>query len=98
MNQARCLEVDERVRTRKATFSLREDVLAGVDEAVARGCAPSKNAFVGQALVKQLEESRREQRRRRWEEAARDPLFLKDVAEVEAAFESADAETARRIG
>ncbi len=85
-------------RAKKATFSLREDVLAAVDEAVARGNAPSKNAFVERALVKELQELRRQQRRRRWEQAAQDPLLLRDIADVELAFESADAETARRIG
>jgi Arc/MetJ-type ribon-helix-helix transcriptional regulator len=85
-------------RAKKATFSLREDVLAAVDEAVARGNAPSKNAFVERALVKELQELRRQQHRRQWEQAARDPLLLRDIADVESAFESADAETARRIG
>jgi hypothetical protein len=58
---------------------------------------PSKNALVEQALVRELRELARQHRQRRWEEAARDPLFLRDLAEIEAAFESADAETARQI-
>jgi Arc/MetJ-type ribon-helix-helix transcriptional regulator len=85
-------------RAKKATFSLHEDVLAEMDEAVARGAAPSKNALVERALVKELKDWRRAERRARWEEGARDPLLLKDIAETEAAFRSADQETARRIG
>jgi hypothetical protein len=84
-------------KTRKATFNLHEDVLTALDEAVAQGNAPSKNALVEQALVRELRELARQHRQRRWEEAARDPLFLRDLAEIEAAFESADAETARQI-
>lgn len=40
----------------------------------------------------------REARRVQWEEAARDPLFLRDLEEVEEGFRTADAETAREIG
>ena len=85
-------------KTRKATFSLHEDVLVDIDEAVAKGAAPSKNAFVEQALVRELKEMRRLARRAQYQQAAQDPLFMKDVNEVETAFESADAETVRRIG
>lgn len=85
-------------KTKKATFSLHEDVLEALDEAVSEGAAPSKNAFVERALVKELKELRRKARRAQWEQAAGDSLFLKDLEEVEDAFGSADAETARGIG
>jgi hypothetical protein len=84
-------------KAKKVTFSLHEDVMQAVDEAVARGAAPSKNALVERALVHELRELRRQARRTLWDEAARDPLFLRDLAEVEDDFRSADAETARRI-
>lgn len=83
---------------KKATFSLHEDLLEDLDQAVSHGAAASKNAFVERALVRELREWRRQQRRARWQQAAKDPLFLKDIAETEAAFREADAETARRIG
>jgi Arc/MetJ-type ribon-helix-helix transcriptional regulator len=83
-------------KTRKVTFSLSEDVLAALDEAVAQGNAPSKSAFVKQALLRELRELARQHRQRRWEEAARDPLFMRDVAEIGSAFESADAESLSR--
>jgi len=87
-----------RARTKKATFSLHPDVLAALDEATASGAAPSKNALVERALVKELKELRRQARQAEWREGASDPLLLKDVSEIEAAFRSADAETAGRMG
>lgn len=87
-----------RGKTKKATFSLHPDVLAALDEATARGAAPSKNVLVERALVKELKELRRQMRQSQWQEGAKDPLLLKDVSEIEAAFQSADAETARSIG
>ena len=80
-------------RTKKVTFSLHEDVLAGLDEAIQRGAAPSKNALVERALTRELQELRRQARRVRWEEASRDPAFLRDIADVESAFREADAES-----
>ena len=44
-----------RRKTRKATFSLDSGVLAAMDEAMARGMAPSKNALVQQALLLQAQ-------------------------------------------
>ena len=86
-----------RGKTKKATFSLHPDVLAALGEAVAHGAAPSKNALVERALVKELRELRRQARQAQWQEGARDPLLLKDVSEIEAAFQFADAETAGRM-
>jgi hypothetical protein len=87
-----------RGKTRKATFSLHTDVLIALDETIARGIVSSKNALVEQALIKELKEIRRQERQRLWQEGAKDSLFLKDIEDVETAFKTADAETARRIG
>ena len=87
-----------RSRSQKATFNLSPGVLADLERAVAAGAAPSKNAFVERALASALEELRREQRRQAWDEARRDPQFLRDLEEVEADFGTVDAETARSIG
>ncbi|MEW6034280.1 MAG: hypothetical protein AB1603_05450 [Chloroflexota bacterium] len=87
-----------RGKTKKATFNLHTDVLAALDEIMARRMVPSKNALVEQALLKELKELRRQVRQRLWQEGAKDTLLLKDVEGVEAAFRAADAETARRIG
>lgn len=85
-------------RARKATFALDAEILAAVSEAVSQGIAPTKNAFVERALRKELRELSRQARRTAWEEASKDPLFLKDIEEVETDFASADAEAASRIG
>ena len=58
-------------KTKKATFNLPPDILAELDKAMADGAAPSKNALVGRALVKELDELRRRARKLRWEEGAR---------------------------
>ena len=87
-----------RAKTKKATFSLHPDVLAALDEATASGAAPSKNALVERALIKELRELRRQARRAEWQLGANDPLLLKDVSDIEATFQFADAETAGRMG
>ena len=84
-------------KTKKATFNLHITVLDELDEVMTRGMAPSKNALVEQALVKELKELRRQERKTLWQEAAKDSLFLKDMKQVEADFHYADAETARKI-
>ncbi len=85
-------------KTKKATFNLHPDVLAALDKAMADGVAPSKNILVERALIKELKELQRQARQTRWKEGARDKLLIKDINDVEAAFSSADTETARRIG
>ncbi len=84
-----------RLHAKKATFSLRPDVLAALDEAVANGTGVSKNAFVEEALLRALRDRQRDIRRAQWETAARDPLFMRDLADVEQDFRDADAETTR---
>ncbi len=84
-------------KTKKATFNLHSKVLLELDEAVAQGEASSKNALVEKALIKELNELKRKKRKSLWQEAAKDPLFLKDIKQVEEDFRSADAETARSI-
>ena len=84
-------------KTKKATFNLHPDVLAALDKAMDQGAAPSKNVLVERALLKELKEVRRRARQARWEEGAKDPVLLRDISEVEVAFESADAEAAGRI-
>lgn len=81
-------------KTKKATFNSHPDVLGALDKAMAEGAAPSKNVLVEPALVKELKELRRHARQTRWEEGAKDPMLLKDVHQVEVAFQSADVETA----
>ncbi|MDI6771684.1 MAG: hypothetical protein QME77_03760 [bacterium] len=82
-------------KSRKATFNLHDDVLAALSEVVARGAAPSKNAVVDRALRRELKELQRQLAAAAWREAAQDPLFMRDLGEIDEAFMDADAETAR---
>jgi hypothetical protein len=84
-------------KTKKATFNLHPNVLIALNEAMAKGAAPSKNALVERALIKELKELQRQNRKSLWEEGSKDPLLLKDLEETEASFQTADAETARKI-
>jgi hypothetical protein len=77
----------------KATFSIRRDLLEAVGQAVAAGAAPSKNALVERALQHELRGVHRRALKAQWAQAAKDPLFLRDVQETQEAFSSADAET-----
>ncbi len=86
-----------RSKTKKATFNLRTDIIMAMNDAMDRGLAPSKNALVEQALLKELKELCRQARRKAWREGARDTLLLKDVEDVTSEFRTADAETANRI-
>ncbi len=83
-----------KTKTRKATFNLHTDVLDALEEAMSQGIASSKNALVEQALVKELKDLKRQTRKDQWQKAAKDPLFIKDIKEVENDFKYADAETA----
>jgi len=86
-----------RSKTKKATFNLHIDVLDAIDEVVAQGAMASKNALVEQAIIKELKELRRQSRQARWKEGAADPQLIKDVAETEEIYKTADAESARGI-
>ena len=81
----------------KATFSIRRDLLEAVAAAVARGAAPSKNALVERALQHELRELHRRAVAAQWVQAAKDPLFLRDVQEIQEAFSPADAEAAELL-
>jgi tRNA A37 N6-isopentenylltransferase MiaA len=86
-----------REKTKKATFNIHITVLDAVDEVMARGMARSKNALVEQALIREVKELRRQQRKTLWQEAAKDTLFLADIKQVEEDFLYADAETAGKM-
>lgn len=49
------------------------------------------------ALQNEIRRARELWLRREFEEAARDPVFLRDLEETTRAFETADAETARML-
>jgi len=78
---------------RKATFTLSSRLLAALDEVVAARAAPSRNALVERALVREINSIRRQARRTRWEEGSRDELLLRDIGALAASFRSADADS-----
>lgn len=86
---------------RNATFRLHIESLRAIDELMAAGRAPSKNALVEDLVLREwrrVAQARRDEARRQsYEEAMRDPLFVADLRDVERAFADADAESARRI-
>jgi hypothetical protein len=84
-------------KTKKATFNLHPNALIVLNQAMAKGAAPSKNALVERALIKELKEQQRQSRKSKWEEGTKDPWLLKDLEETETSFQTADAETARKI-
>jgi hypothetical protein len=90
-----------RARARNATFSLHPEALRAIDDLMAAGRAPSKNALVEGLVLREwrrLAQERRDAARlHAYQEAMHDPLFLADLGEVERAFATADAETARLI-
>jgi Arc/MetJ-type ribon-helix-helix transcriptional regulator len=91
------VEMTSTARNRKVTFSLPPQLMEEVKELVQAGVAASQNAFVEQALMQRVREARKELLRQEFQEAARDPLFLRDIEETMADFAAADAETARMI-
>ncbi len=85
------------VRPIKATFNIREDLWGFVRDAVAQKTAPSKNALIERALEHERDSVKRGERLEALKRAMRDPLFLKDLRDVERDFAPLDAEIARQI-
>lgn len=84
-------------KTKKATFSINVGVLASLDDVIAKGKSRSKNAFVEEAIKKELREIKRKERREGWIAAMKDPLFLEDIKEIEDHYRQADSEAMARI-
>ena len=53
-----------REKTKKATFNLPIGLLESIDEIMASGMVSSKNALVEQALIKELNELKKQSRRK----------------------------------
>lgn len=81
-----------REKTKKATFNLPTYILDALDEIMAQGIVPSKNALVEKALMKEVKELKRQQRRALWSKAINDPLFIRDIEKTEEDFKYADAD------
>lgn len=73
---------------RKAGWQVRQSVVDAVREAVEAGAADSQNAFVERALIRELQELRRQRLYEAYAEAAADPAFMADMASTTAAFDA----------
>lgn len=85
------------IRTKKQTFSLDKEVVIALDQLSKKGSITSKSDFVEQAIKHGLKQKRDEWLSREFAKAAKDPLFLADMEEVQRDFEGADRESARMI-
>lgn len=81
---------------KKATFVLDEQVMAEAKEIVGKGLFKSMNVFVETAIKDEVEKIKREQIRAAIMAAAKDPLFLEDIKEIEKDFEYADFEVSEK--
>jgi uncharacterized protein (UPF0305 family) len=74
---------------RKVSYQMRTSTIAAVKQAVERGAATSQNEFVEEAVVARLRELRRAKVYAAYQDAARDPEFMADMAETTEAFDAA---------
>jgi len=83
--------------SKKVTYSLPNELVDEVRSVVRDGAAPSYSSFVEDALRQAVKREREKLLAEEFHQAAKDPLFLADVDEVERGFEDADAESADLI-
>lgn len=72
---------------RKVSYQIRTSVADGIRSAVDAGAAASVNAFVEDAIVERLKELRRERLYAAYEEAANDPEYAAEMAELDRDFD-----------
>jgi hypothetical protein len=85
------------MKTKNYTFALPVETMEKFKEYASLEHIPSVNAAVKEALAEYIVKMDREQFRCEMLAAAKDPLFMQDLQEISQDFETADAETARRI-
>ena len=81
---------------KKTTFILDEGIIGQAKEIVEKGTFKSMNAFVETAIKDELESIRKECIKAAIKDAAKDPLFLADIREVEKDFEHVDFEVTEK--
>lgn len=74
---------------RKVSYQIRGSLADGIRTAVETGAAASVNAFVEDAIVERLKQLRRERLYAAYEEAATDPVYASDMAELDRDFDVA---------
>ena len=81
---------------KKTTFVLDEGIIRQAKEIVEKGTFKSMNAFVETAIKDELERIKKERIKAAIKDAAKDPLFLADIREIEKDFEYVDFEEAEK--
>lgn len=76
----------------RTTVSLPTDLLVGVDDAVRRGLAASRSAFLANAVRRELERKHREAIDREFESMATDPAYQSEAREITDEYQIADWE------
>jgi phage gp16-like protein len=72
---------------RKVSYQIRSSVADGIRTAVETGAAASVNAFVEDAIVERLKQLRRDRLYAAYEEAANDPEYVTEMAELDRDFD-----------
>ncbi len=81
---------------KKTTFILDDGIIGQAKEIVEKGTFKSMNAFVETAIKDELERIKKERIKAAIKDAAKDPLFLADIREIEKDFEYVDFEEAEK--
>ena len=81
---------------KKMTFILDEGIIEQAKEIVEKGTVKSMNAFVETAIKDEIERIKKERIKAAIKDAAKDPLFLADIREIEKDFEYVDFEEAEK--
>jgi len=84
-------------KQKNVTFTLPVDIVDKLREYVKDHYISSLNAGVKEALEEYTIKMEKYKLKREMEKAAKDELFLKDIAETMSAFEKLDNDSARRI-
>ena len=71
----------------KTGYQLRRSIVLAVRDAVQDGAAESQNTFVERALIRELQELRKEKLEAAYEEAARDPAFMREMRDLDTAWD-----------
>ena len=81
---------------KKTTFILDDGIIGQAKEIVEKGTFKSMIAFVETAIKDELERIKKERIKAAIKDAAKDPLFLADIREIEKDFEHVDFEEAEK--
>jgi hypothetical protein len=76
----------------KTGYQLRRSVVLAVRDAVHDGAAESQNAFVERALIRELQQLRKEKLASAYEEAVRDPAFMQEMHGMDAEWDVTSAD------